>query len=271
MASALLDKFVLLARDVLAATLTALGVIHVISGEAVTRAFPAWPAWLPGRPFWAHAAGALMLVCGAMVLLRKQPRRAAAAIGVLLLLSVAGMHLPRAIPSGDFADAWLNVFKWLSMAGGAFVLAAEFPAARPGSGVDRAIDGLAASETWLLGAFMIGAAVLHVRFAPFVAVFIPVWIPWRLFWTYFTAVALMAGGVGLVVRRVARLAALLSGLMLFLFFLLVHVPRTIADPVHNAGWCEMAEALGFAALAVLLAGRADQTARATRASATGSS
>ena len=48
-----------------------------------------------------------------------------------------------------------------------------------------------------------------------------------MFWTYFAAIALIAGGIGVLVPRTARLAATLSGIMLFSWVFLVHIPLAI--------------------------------------------
>jgi hypothetical protein len=40
---------------------------------------------------------------------------------------------------------------------------------------------------------------------------------WHLFWTYFTAVTIMAAGVSIVFRKYAQLAATLLGIQIFLF------------------------------------------------------
>lgn len=243
-------------RNILAASLAALGLLHLIFGERLARMFPVWPEWLPGRPLWAHLAGFAMLAAGVCILARIRPRAAAILIGLIGLASVAALHLPRSLASGGFGDEWSNVLKWLAMATGAFVLATELPGGERQAAGERAVARLAAAAPWALGAFMVAAAYLHVRFAEFVAMLIPEYIPWREFWTYFTAVALAAGGIGLVVPATARLAGLLTSLMIFLWFLLLHTPRMLADPSGPVGWSEMAESLGFAAIAFLLALRA---------------
>src|SRR5690606_26919764 len=72
-------------------------------------------------------------------------------------------------------------------------------------------------------------------------------------WTYFAAVALGAGAAGLVLRRTRRLAALMTSLMIFMWFWLVHLPRMLSDPLGPVGWSEMAESLAFSAMAFQLA------------------
>ena len=249
-----LDRLLPFARQALPGSLLFLGALHVIFGEALTRMLPIWPDSPPGRLFWTPAMGVGLGFAAGIVLVRARSRGAALWLAALLLLPVFALHLPRALPTGDFGNAWLGVFKWLAMAAAPVVLAAH----RPAAGIewrDRAVAVGAATAPWLLGAFMVTSAIMHVRFAEFVSQLMQPWMPWRLFWTHFAAVALASGGIGLVIPRTFRLAAVLTSLMIFLWFLLVHVPRMLIDPAGPVGWSEMAESLAFSAMAFLLAAR----------------
>lgn len=188
-------------------------------------------------------------------MLRKRGREAAAGIGVLVLLSVVALHLPRAISSGAFGNAWLSVLKFAAMAGGAALVAHGIPGSVARPRLDRAIGWGAAAEPWLLGAFMAYSGYLHLRYTGSVSRLLPPWMPWPLFWVRFAGVALAAGGVGLVIKPVARLAAQLTGAMIFGFFLLVHIPRTLADPLGSTGWLELGESMAYCMIALLLAVR----------------
>jgi uncharacterized membrane protein len=103
-----------------------------------------------------------------------------------------------------------------------------------------------------MGAFIAYSAYLHFRFTGSVTRLLPPWIPWPMFWVRFAGVGLAAGGVGLVVRPVQRPVATLTGLMIFGFFLLVHLPRTIADPLGSTGWLELGESMAYCMVALLL-------------------
>ncbi len=74
---------------------------------------------------------------------------------------------------------------------------------------------------------------MHFIYADFVATLIPTWIPAHLFWTYFAAIALIAGAVGMFIPKTEFYAAALSALMIFLWVILLHAPRALAD-LHNA-------------------------------------
>ena len=106
-----------------------------------------------------------------------------------------------------------------------------------------------------LGAFLAYCGAAHFPYAKYVASLIPPWIPAHMFWTYFAAIALIAGGVGVLVPRTARLAATLSGIMLFSWVFLVHIP--LAVNTHNVGEISRGfQALSDSAVAFMLAGTA---------------
>lgn len=70
----------------------------------------------------------------------------------------------------------------------------------------------------------------HFSSPSFVAQVVPSWMPWHLFWVYFVGTALIASTLSIITGVQARLAALLLGLMLFLFVAMLHVPNV----VHSA-------------------------------------
>ncbi|MEQ8352451.1 MAG: DoxX family protein [Leptospiraceae bacterium] len=50
-------------------------------------------------------------------------------------------------------------------------------------------------------------------------------IPGGVIWVYFTGVCLIAGGVGLFIPKVAKLAGALLGLLILIFALTIHAPK----------------------------------------------
>ncbi len=111
-----------------------------------------------------------------------------------------------------------------------------------------------------LGRFFLPITVItfgidHFLYPEFVASLVPRWIPGPVFWTYFAAVALIAAGVAMIVNVLARWASILLGIMIFLWFLLLHIPRAIADPHSGNGneWTSVFEALAFSGIAFILA------------------
>lgn len=63
-----------------------------------------------------------------------------------------------------------------------------------------------------------------------VATIVPRWMPWHLFWTYFVGAALIAAALSLAAHKESQLAAALTGVMLFLFVLMIHIPNCFRAP-----------------------------------------
>lgn len=105
----------------------------------------------------------------------------------------------------------------------------------------------------------------HFVYTEFVVSLIPGWFPRdSVFWTFFAAFALLAGGIGLWVPRTARLAALLVGIMVFSWFWIIHVPRTLQTVSDNMA---VFEALAVSGIAFVIAGFLYRRERVSRAHA----
>ncbi|MCB1139407.1 MAG: DoxX family protein [Leptospiraceae bacterium] len=74
-------------------------------------------------------------------------------------------------------------------------------------------------------AVMFGLA--HFMNAEGLASMVPV--PGGVLWVYFTGVCLIAGGVGIFIPKVARLAGLLLGVLILIFAFGIHAPKLGAE------------------------------------------
>ena len=95
----------------------------------------------------------------------------------------------------------------------------------------------------------------HFLYKEFVATLVPAWIPWHLFWTYLAGVALMGSGICIMFKFQLRLVGMLLGIMLFIWFVILHIPRAITDPYIDKGneVTSVFEALAFSGVAFLIA------------------
>jgi len=118
--------------------------------------------------------------------------------------------------------------------------------------------------SFLLAAFLVLTGILHFIYVEFVAGLVPAWIPAHLFWTYFTGSALIAGGIGITLPWTTRLAASLSGLMIFLWVVLLHIPRAVAAPHDSNETTAVFEALAMSGGAILAAASATGREKAAR-------
>lgn len=102
----------------------------------------------------------------------------------------------------------------------------------------RAAIPFAGMGRFLLALPMLVYPVLHFVYADFVTSIVPPWIPWHFFWTYFTALTIMAAGVAILFKKAAHLAAILLGIEILLFVALIHISLLFHGP-GNA-WAERA-------------------------------
>jgi uncharacterized membrane protein len=239
--------------------LIAFGVQQVVYREFVTRAVPWWPSMIPGHAVWALIIGALLIAAGLAMLLDVRARSTAIVTGMLLLLSFLGLGLPLAIPDIMWGGRWTSAMKALALSGGALMIAGSLRRERWGSPFISAIEPLVPAGRFFLAAFLILAGIQHFVWHDLVATLVPAWIPRHLFWTYFAGVALIAGGLGLMLRPTVRPAARLVGLVIFTWVLTLHIPRALAD-LHNANeTTAVFEALAFSGVAFVLAATSSRT------------
>lgn len=96
-----------------------------------------------------------------------------------------------------------------------------------------ALEATIPAGRFILAMPMLIYPVLHFVYPAFVSTIVPPWIPFRLFWTYFTAVTIFSAGVAFVINKYARLAATLLAIEILLFVLLIHLPLLFHSPSNT--------------------------------------
>ena len=238
--------------------IVAFGIQQFLYGDFIPGRAPAWPASIPGRLAWAYISGALLIIAGAAIISKKKIRWAGLLVGAMVFLWALLRHIPEVAANPSSGAALTAAGKALTLFGGALAVAGSAPNS-DGPGSDQG-SGISANQSFTfigrlcLGVFLILCGIEHFVFAEFVAPLVPSWIPGHMFWTYFSGVALVAGGAGLILTVTSRIAALLSGLMIFLWFVVLHIPRAVAAGRDRNEWTAVFEALAFSGIAFVLAG-----------------
>jgi uncharacterized membrane protein len=245
-----MDRLVPVGRAFFAIGLIAFAIEQLLFGDFIPGRAPEWPAGLPGRLAWAYGTGAVFLASGIAMLLGRRAREAGVVAGALIFAWALLRHIPLALADTIYGGAWTNLGKALAFFGGAFAVGGAVAPEKP------AFLHLGRGA---LGAFLVSSGVQHFLFVPFVASLVPAFVPGPVFWTYFAGVALIAGGLGLVVPPTRRWAGVLTGLMIFLWVLMLHLPRALAAADAAAArneWTAVFEALTCSGIALVLAGTA---------------
>lgn len=119
---------------------------------------------------------------------------------------------------------------------------------------DRAANKFVKAGRFFLAISLLIFGVDHFMFATFIAVLVPSWMPFHLFWAYLTGACFVAAAFAIAFNKYARLGAMLLGLMFFLWVVLVHAPRVAAHLRSGDEWNSAFVALAMSGVAFIAVG-----------------
>lgn len=228
--------------------------LAIFSAEHFTAAHdlaPAVPRWLPWHLFWVYFFGTALLAAAVSLILWRCVRWSAPLLAAFYLIIVLTLDVPGipALPHDRFF--WILTVRETSFACGVIVLAASL--------WGRAL--LERLGRWVVALVLIFYAIEHFLHPHHVSgvplqKLTPAWWPAPVLLAYLVGLALLAGGVGLFIPRVARLAAAGSGLALVVLTAFFYLPIFLTEahtPLAVEGLNYIGDTLLFAAT-VLLAG-----------------
>jgi uncharacterized membrane protein YphA (DoxX/SURF4 family) len=218
--------------------------------------------WIPFLSFWAYFAGAALMATGGAIIFEKKARTISLVLGAILF-ALFIYYIPYEIivdPYYRYLGSWGDAEKELALSGGAFVMAGSFP--EPIKNIQKKSIAIGILEKFIpfgslfFSITMVSFGIDHFLYTKNVALLVPSWIPAPVFWTYFAAVALIGSGAAIILKVKLRVIAALLGTMILLWFILLHIPRAIAQPFTQKGE-EVASAfsaLAFSGIAFVIAG-----------------
>jgi len=202
---------------------------------------PQWqhpPRSFNGAPL-AYVNGALLIALSLSLLLPNLRTIGGYALAAFLVLWVLAFAVPR-ILAGEEA-AWLAPAEVLTVALGAWIASGDARAKRP--------------LQVLFGLCLITFGVAHFLYLDFTAHMIPDFIPFHLPLAAITGAGHIAAGLSMISGILAWLGSALLALMFSLFVLLLHIPRTLADPANRVEWTMLCHATALTGAAWLMAGQ----------------
>ncbi|GEO11072.1 hypothetical protein [Segetibacter aerophilus] len=237
------------------------------------------PQIVPGFPTWAHTIAALPIVTGVIMVvvgliiagvfkvsddIRK---KTALYLGFYFLALIIVSHIPYLLfvypHKLSHLGSWGDVLKELAFTGGAFVIAGSFlhNSSVPGK---NNFSTSADRKLTLIGRIFFCTTIILFgcnHFAYDISFMVPRWYGMPTFWSYFGGAALILSGIAILFKIYLKPVALLLALMLFLWFISLHVPNAIADPYAGRGNRVVSafDALLFCGVALVLSQFRNQT------------
>jgi uncharacterized membrane protein YphA (DoxX/SURF4 family) len=222
-----LDKVVALSNLCFALPLAVFGALHLSAAQGLMAMVPAYMPW---RLFWAYFVGVALVAASLSIATKIQVRWSGLLFGIMMVLFVAMLHVPRALASPQDRFAWTIVIREMSFAGGGWILAGE--------AMREYGRGQGGGKLITVGRVLVAIAAiffgvenfLHTANVPGVPLekLMPVWIPAHLLIGYLTGVILFVAGVAILIGRKTRPAATYLGTWLVLVVLFVYGPILIA-------------------------------------------
>lgn len=216
----------------------------------------------PGLVFCVYLFSAAFILAGIAIALNKQAKTISLILGAVFLAVFIFIQIPYEIITDPYykqMGSWAFALKELVFAGGGFVVAGSYPA-YGASGQRQSpfisfLEKIIPFGSVFMCITMISFGIDHYLYAAGISMLVPSWIPGAMFWTYFAGTALICSGIVIILRVQLKLTALLLSLMIFLWFIFLHIPRAIADPYSLQGneVSSVLEALGFSGIAYLIA------------------
>jgi uncharacterized membrane protein len=226
------------------------------------------PSWMPAHVFWVYFIGCALFAAAASLTVRKSERLSSTLLGLMFFLFVCMIYIPRALANPGSRFAWTLLLRDLSFGAGAWALAGlHVRASSP-----QQAKWMVSYGRIVIAIAAIGFAVehlLHPEFAPGVPLpmVTPSWVPFHSVWGYLAGAILLAAGIGLVLNRKARMAAvsigaLMTALTLFLYLLILIRAYSGSPAEVNQALNYVGDTLLFGGTALVLASALPSTSDA---------
>jgi uncharacterized membrane protein len=218
------------------------GILQLFYADFRPQILPPWPSRIPGLAVCARLVGLALVASGVAILINKKARTIALLWGGALLLFIPVFHVPYMLlvnPHPNRLGSWADTFNTLALAGMAFIVAGSFgEQTETGEGTPallRPLERLIPFGRYFFCTTIVAFGVCHFLYSPYIDTLVPAWIPWHRFWTYFAGTCLIGSGTAIILKIRLKLFATLLGTMIFLWVLMLHIPRAINDPYFGEG------------------------------------
>jgi hypothetical protein len=214
--------------------------------------------WIPGLVMLAYIFGALLILAGACIVFEKKTSPISLLLGSVLLLIFCFYYIPyEFMASANYTQfgEWENAAKELALSSGAFVIAGCYSKQNENPLI-RFLTKLIPLGAIFYSITIISFGIDHFLYAKEASDYVPSWVPYHIFWMYFTGLALIGSGIAIILKTKRGLIAALLGTMIFIWLIILHVPRVIASPSADMGG-EVTSAflaLAYCGIALVIAG-----------------
>jgi len=205
------------------------------------------PLSFSGRQFLIYIISIVLIIASICIVIKKMDRLAATIIGILFLLLFLTIHLAKIFADPHNGGLWAAAFEVFAIGGGALFLARI-----SSTGMNKTQNAIIRTGRYLFAISLLVFGIQHFIYADYISTLITPWIPLKLFWAYFVGLAFIATSVSIFISIKTRLATLWLGIMFLLWFLILHLPRAVADMHNENEWTSAFVALAMCGISFMI-------------------
>jgi len=170
----------------------------------------------PTIPSLVVVLGIVWMACGLGMLFDRTLRVASLGFGSLFFLVLFVFVVPKAVGGPTSVGLRTAVFEAVALASLAWMLPAG-----PRAGIT------ARAARWLFATALVVFGWDHFAKLTEIALLLPGWIPWHVFWVAFFGAAFIAAALSIATGVLARWATFCLGAMFLIWVLTLHLPRVL--------------------------------------------
>lgn len=238
--------------------IAAMGFLTIYNNDFPYMLIPPNHFWINDLVIIAYIFGAMLILAGAWIVFGIKTMPISLLLGTVLLLIFCFYFIPfEFMASSNYMHfgEWENAEKELALSSGAFVIARSF-SKKNENPLIRFLRKLIPFGAIFFPITIICFGIDHFLYTKEASLYIPSWIPDRIFWIYFAGIALIGSGIAIILKIKVGLFATLLGAMIFIWVIILHIPKAMASSFDDSGG-EVTSAflaLAYCGIAFVIAG-----------------
>jgi uncharacterized membrane protein len=210
-----------------------------------------------------YLIAAYLLLSGVFIAIGKKVAILSTILGWVFVLFLVLGHLPNRLSNHpELLGAWTDAIKLFALSGGSMMFSLAFSEKANFRYLDKWAR-IAPVGKYFFAIMLILFGIAHLISPVEISKIVPQYIPFALFWTYFSGVALIGAGVAIIVNYQVKYVANLLSLMLCIWLFSLHIYYAVRFPEFRDGENIIGSytCLAFLGIALLLAGGYDKWAK----------
>ncbi len=248
--------------------IVAFGMQQIIIRDFRPEILPEIPAWPHKYIIFPYVTGAALIIIGVIIsgifkIKETFTKRICLYLGLYFLVLIIIFQIPYCLIFGPnkaiHLGVWAATLKELAYSGGALVMAGSFSekifAAGNSGHFQALLKKLIPPGRIFFATTMILYGYCHFLYTAYISPMVPKWFGMPVFWTYFGGAALIGAGIAIILKILIKPVGYLLAIMLFLWFVFIHIPDAIANPYKLNGneIVSAFDALLFCGIALIIA------------------